>query len=169
MVITISACPCLFFFFFFLSLSHTLDPLFEHVGMVCFSINIVRNKESSVIYLESPAGVGFSYANKSSGYQCNDAKSAHINFLFLQVCFLYFSFYLSTYLSSFPFLPLGHHPDGVHQGLYTHIDMRTHQTCIILDAWLCSICVRVYACDVCNPCPLLFNAAILWSVHFIQK
>ena len=130
MLITISACPCLFFFLF-LSFSHTLDPLFEHVGMVCFSINIVRNKESSVIYLESPAGVGFSYANKSSGYQCNDAKSAHINFLFLQVCFFFLSIYLSIFL---PFLPLGHHPDGVHQGLYTHIDMRTHQTCIILDA-----------------------------------
>ena len=41
------------------------------------------NKIASIIYLESPSGVGFSYSNKSQGYNCTDSKTANINYLFL--------------------------------------------------------------------------------------
>lgn len=42
------------------------------------------NQRANVVYVESPSGVGFSYSNKSSGYNCSDAKSAKMNYLFLQ-------------------------------------------------------------------------------------
>ena len=41
------------------------------------------NRIASMIYLESPSGVGFSYSNKSTGYNSTDSKSAHMNYLFL--------------------------------------------------------------------------------------
>ena len=49
------------------------------------------NKIASVIYLESPSGVGFSYSNKSTGYNCSDEKSAMENYLFLVAFFNVFT------------------------------------------------------------------------------
>ena len=54
------------------------------------------NRISSVIYLESPSGVGFSYSNKSSGYNCSDAKTAKINYLFLVEFFKIFTQFTSN-------------------------------------------------------------------------
>merc|ERR1719203_1517755 len=42
------------------------------------------NQKANVVYVESPSGVGFSYSNKSSGYNCSDEKSAMENYLFLE-------------------------------------------------------------------------------------
>src|SRR5438309_304997 len=39
---------------------------------------------ASVVYLEAPAGVGFSYSNISSDYYTNDLKTAKDNYLFLE-------------------------------------------------------------------------------------
>ena len=39
---------------------------------------------ANVVYLEQPAGVGFSYSNSSSGYQTGDEKSAIDNYVFVQ-------------------------------------------------------------------------------------
>ena len=41
--------------------------------------NYSWNQQANVIYVESPSGVGFSYSNISSGYQCSDEKSAMEN------------------------------------------------------------------------------------------
>ena len=49
------------------------------------------NKVASIIYLESPSGVGFSYSNKSSGYNCTDDKTAMENYLFLVAFFNVFT------------------------------------------------------------------------------
>ena len=37
------------------------------------------NQQANIVYVESPSGVGFSYSNKSSGYNCSDEKSAMEN------------------------------------------------------------------------------------------
>ncbi|KAH9324389.1 hypothetical protein KI387_004567 [Taxus chinensis] len=41
------------------------------------------NKESNMLYVESPVGVGFSYSNTSSDYNSNDTLSAQDNLAFL--------------------------------------------------------------------------------------
>ena len=41
------------------------------------------NKVSNVIYLEAPAGVGYSYSNTSTDYNTNDNKTAEDNYQFL--------------------------------------------------------------------------------------
>lgn len=38
---------------------------------------------ANVIFLESPAGVGFSYSNTSSDYKTGDSKTAEDNYIFL--------------------------------------------------------------------------------------
>ncbi|KAJ7549167.1 hypothetical protein O6H91_07G043400 [Diphasiastrum complanatum] len=42
------------------------------------------NKVSNLIFLESPAGVGFSYSNFTEDYVTNDAKTAEDSYVFLQ-------------------------------------------------------------------------------------
>mmetsp|Transcript_4641 Transcript_4641/g.16333 ORF Transcript_4641/g.16333 Transcript_4641/m.16333 type:complete len:463 (+) Transcript_4641:73-1461(+) len=42
------------------------------------------NKLANVIYLEQPAGVGFSFSNNSAGYSTNDNQTASDNYTFLQ-------------------------------------------------------------------------------------
>eukprot|EP01084_Bolivina_argentea_P250265 419247_1 len=54
------------------------------------------NKIASIIYLESPSGVGFSYSNKTSGYNCSDEKSAKMNYLFLVNFFNVFTSYVNN-------------------------------------------------------------------------
>lgn len=41
------------------------------------------NKVSNLLFLESPAGVGFSYSNTSADYRSNDAKTAADSYTFL--------------------------------------------------------------------------------------
>ncbi|KAK6928798.1 Peptidase S10, serine carboxypeptidase [Dillenia turbinata] len=41
------------------------------------------NNVANVLFLESPAGVGFSYSNTSSDYYCGDRKTADDNYLFI--------------------------------------------------------------------------------------
>lgn len=41
------------------------------------------NAVANVIFLESPAGVGFSYSNKSSDYVTGDERTAADNYIFL--------------------------------------------------------------------------------------
>ena len=41
------------------------------------------NKVANVLYLEAPAGVGYSYSNTSSDYNTNDNKTAEDNYQFL--------------------------------------------------------------------------------------
>eukprot|EP01094_Clydonella_sp_ATCC50884_P001464 TRINITY_DN11090_c0_g1_i2.p1 TRINITY_DN11090_c0_g1~~TRINITY_DN11090_c0_g1_i2.p1 ORF type:complete len:471 (+),score=135.73 TRINITY_DN11090_c0_g1_i2:39-1415(+) len=55
------------------------DPEAEQLHMNPFSWNNVSN----VIYLEAPAGVGFSYSNTSSDYRANDNTTAADNYQFL--------------------------------------------------------------------------------------
>ena len=49
------------------------------------------NKIANVIYLDSPSGVGYSYSNKTSGYNCSDDKTKQINFMFLNEFFKVFT------------------------------------------------------------------------------
>jgi hypothetical protein len=49
-----------------------------------------------VVYLEAPAGVGFSYSNTSSDYNTNDLKTAIDNFNFLENFLLEFPQYISN-------------------------------------------------------------------------
>ncbi|XP_042057305.1 serine carboxypeptidase-like 45 [Salvia splendens] len=52
------------------------------------------NREANILYLESPIGVGFSYAANSSSYDgVNDKITAHDNLVFLQNWFLRFPQY----------------------------------------------------------------------------
>eukprot|EP01084_Bolivina_argentea_P077322 140227_1 len=53
-------------------------------GTAVINYNYSWNRISNVIYLESPSGVGYSYSNKSSGYNCSDNKTVQLNYLFLE-------------------------------------------------------------------------------------
>jgi carboxypeptidase C (cathepsin A) len=46
--------------------------------------DISWNKVANVIYLEQPAGVGFSYSKTPADYQTNDTRAAQDNFAFLE-------------------------------------------------------------------------------------
>ncbi|KAG7638359.1 putative carboxypeptidase D [Arabidopsis thaliana] len=57
------------------------------------------NQEANMLYLETPVGVGFSYANESSSYEgVNDKITAKDNLVFLQKWFLKFPQYLNRSL-----------------------------------------------------------------------
>lgn len=43
------------------------------------------NQDANIIYLESPAGVGFSYSDSVEGLNTNDAITANDTYAFLQV------------------------------------------------------------------------------------
>lgn len=45
------------------------------------------NKRANIIYLEQPAGVGYSYSNDESGYSTNDNQTAIDNYSFLNQWF----------------------------------------------------------------------------------
>lgn len=48
------------------------------------------NKVANVLYLETPAGVGFSYSLNTSDYNTNNEKTAMDNYIFLQKWFQIF-------------------------------------------------------------------------------
>eukprot|EP00276_Gloeochaete_wittrockiana_P015291 CAMPEP_0184350174 /NCGR_PEP_ID=MMETSP1089-20130417/37522_1 /TAXON_ID=38269 ORGANISM="Gloeochaete wittrockiana, Strain SAG46.84" /NCGR_SAMPLE_ID=MMETSP1089 /ASSEMBLY_ACC=CAM_ASM_000445 /LENGTH=470 /DNA_ID=CAMNT_0026682763 /DNA_START=35 /DNA_END=1447 /DNA_ORIENTATION=+ len=52
--------------------------------------NLSWNKKANVIYIDAPAGVGFSYANTTLGLQNNDNETALDNYNFLQGFFQVF-------------------------------------------------------------------------------
>lgn len=51
------------------------------------------NKDANIIYLESPAGVGFSYADNPAGLSTNDAVTANDTYAFLENWFELFPEY----------------------------------------------------------------------------
>jgi len=53
-------------------------------------------KVANVLYLEAPAGVGFSYSDTSSDYNTDDSKTAADNYQALKVFFKQYSQYLSN-------------------------------------------------------------------------
>jgi len=73
----------------------SLDGLFYEHGPLLVSADgqsLVRNPYAwstlaNVLYLEAPAGVGFSYSNTSSDYKTGDNKTAYDNFAALKVFF----------------------------------------------------------------------------------
>jgi len=51
------------------------------------------NKQANLIFLESPAGVGFSTIDITTPYEYNDANTASDNYLALQAWFARFTSY----------------------------------------------------------------------------
>ncbi|KAF8395811.1 hypothetical protein HHK36_019765 [Tetracentron sinense] len=61
-----------------------LGPFRAHSdGKTLYKNPYAWNKAANVLFLESPAGVGFSYSNRSSDYASGDQKTAADNYLFL--------------------------------------------------------------------------------------
>ena len=56
------------------------------------------NRLGNVLYIESPAGVGFSYSNTSSDYNTNNEKTAQDCYVFLQKFFQLYPEYSNTQL-----------------------------------------------------------------------
>jgi len=54
------------------------------------------NQEANMIWLESPAGVGFSYSNNTNDYTTGDARTAADTYTFLQSFFTYFPQYVNN-------------------------------------------------------------------------
>ena len=54
------------------------------------------NRDANIIYLESPAGVGFSYSNTTAGISTNDQVTANDTYAFLQGWFNLFPEYRGT-------------------------------------------------------------------------
>lgn len=54
------------------------------------------NKLANVIYLEQPAGVGFSFSNDTAGYTTSDNQTASDNYVFLQEFFTEFPSFSSN-------------------------------------------------------------------------
>ncbi|XP_024018008.1 serine carboxypeptidase-like 45 [Morus notabilis] len=69
---------------------------FKPSGNILLKNDYSWNKGANMLYLESPAGVGFSYsANQSFYTEVNDGKTAHDNLEFLRRWFLEFPEYKS--------------------------------------------------------------------------
>uniref|UniRef100_A0A803RA19 Carboxypeptidase n=1 Tax=Cannabis sativa TaxID=3483 RepID=A0A803RA19_CANSA len=67
---------------------------FKPIGNTLLKNDYSWNKEANMIYLDSPAGVGFSYsANKSFYTEVNDEKTAQDNLMFLKRWFIQFPNY----------------------------------------------------------------------------
>ena len=49
----------------------------------CTNNSWLRNAVANVLFLESPAGVGFSYSNRTSDYVTGDKKTAEDSYTFL--------------------------------------------------------------------------------------
>ncbi|KAF8395813.1 hypothetical protein HHK36_019767 [Tetracentron sinense] len=61
-----------------------LGPFRVHSdGKTLYKNKYAWNKAANVLFLESPAGVGFSYSNRTSDYVIGDQKTAADNYLFL--------------------------------------------------------------------------------------
>ncbi|GAB4828051.1 Serine carboxypeptidase-like 40 [Ancistrocladus abbreviatus] len=62
-----------------------LGPFRVHSdGKTLYRNNFAWNHAANVLFLESPAGVGFSYSNRSSDYSTNgDTRTAQDNYIFL--------------------------------------------------------------------------------------
>lgn len=54
------------------------------------------NRIANTLYIESPAGVGFSYSNTPSDYNTGDNQTAYDNYIFLQKWFQVFTTYQSN-------------------------------------------------------------------------
>nr|POE58492.1 serine carboxypeptidase-like 45 [Quercus suber] len=82
--------------------SSVASAFLEHGPFKVKGDNLVRNeynwnKEANMLYLESPAGVGFSYsANKSFYTHVNDEITARDNLIFLQRWFAKYPEYRDT-------------------------------------------------------------------------
>lgn len=48
------------------------------------------NKKSSMLFIESPVGVGYSYSDEDADYQANDASTALLNYNLIQAFFARF-------------------------------------------------------------------------------
>jgi hypothetical protein len=64
-----------------LSSERVINYIARQLVMFCFYI--ILSQVSSVIYLDSPAGVGLSYSNNVSDYETGDFKTAADSHTFL--------------------------------------------------------------------------------------
>jgi carboxypeptidase C (cathepsin A) len=78
-------CSSLDGFFYEQGPLHFADNQRTTDGVPSLVLNPSRwNLMANMLFVEAPAGVGFSYSNTPSDYNTNDNKTAHDNYLFLQ-------------------------------------------------------------------------------------